>query len=179
MGVDFSNSELEWAKPKDLKVMDTETQWINLCVMSPEEDSNSIDAMIEDMTDTEAFHGLTTEDDLFDVGEINPINFEEMVCIKTNISLHRQFTWDKIAGELNKQKNSIAVCPIAVYNEEHFLIAQQLMAQKPPTGSQYILPVFVRNAKADDKALDARVAELATQHNGMMVSAKVNDPSAT
>ena len=96
MGVDFSNSELEWAKPKDLKVMDTETQWINLCVMSPDEDSNSIDAMIEDMTDTEAFHGLTTEDDLFDVGEINPINFEEMVCIKTNISLHRRLTWDSI-----------------------------------------------------------------------------------
>ena len=83
MGVDFSNTELEWAKPKDLKVMDTEAQMINLCVMSSDADSNSIDAMIEDMTDTEAFHGLTTEDDLFDVGEINPINFEEMVCIKT------------------------------------------------------------------------------------------------
>ena len=53
------------------------------------------------------------------------------------------------------------------------------MAQKPPVGSECILPVFVRNAKADDKALDARVTELATQHNGMMVSAKVNDPSAT
>lgn len=83
MGADFSNTELEWAKPKDLKVMDTEAQMINLCVMSSDADSNSIDAMIEDMTDTEAFHGLTTEDDLFDVGEINPINFEEMVCIKT------------------------------------------------------------------------------------------------
>ena len=68
MGADFSNSDLEWAKPKDLKVMDSATQTINLCVMSPDKDSNSIDAMIEDMTDTDAFHGLTTEDDLFDVG---------------------------------------------------------------------------------------------------------------
>ena len=52
------------------------------------------------------------------------------------------------SSPINKQKNSIAVCPIAVYNEEHFLIAQQLMAQKPPNSAQ-LLPVFVRNAKAD------------------------------
>ena len=96
MGADFSNGDLEWARPKDLKVMDTEDQWINVCVMSSDKDSNSIDAMIEDMTDTEAFHGLTTEDDLFDVGNINPINWQEMVCIKTNISLHRGCTWDSI-----------------------------------------------------------------------------------
>ena len=51
------------------------------------------------------------------------------------------------------------------------------MSQKPPNSAK-LMPVFVRNAKADDKALDARVTELATQHNGMMVSAKVNDPSA-
>ena len=35
----------------------------------------------------------------------------------------------------------------------------------------------MRNAKANDKALDARVTELARQNNGIMVSAKVNDPS--
>ena len=65
--------------------------------MSPDEDSNSIDAMIEDMMEKEAFHGMTAPDDLFDVGTINPIkNFEETVCIKTNISLHRGSTWDSI-----------------------------------------------------------------------------------
>ena len=36
MGADFSNSDLEWAKPKDMKMMDTEEQWIRLCIMSPE-----------------------------------------------------------------------------------------------------------------------------------------------
>ena len=83
MGADFSNSDLEWAKPKDMKMMDTEEQWIRLCVMSPEQDSNSIDGMIEDFTDTEAYTGLTSEDDFFDVGRINPVNYESMVCINT------------------------------------------------------------------------------------------------
>ena len=129
--------------------------------MSPDSAANSIDAMIEDMTDTEAFHGLTTEEDLFDVGEINPINYESMVCIKTNISLHRECTWDSIAKNLAEHENSIAVCPIAVYNEEHFAVAQTIMSKKP-ANSPTLLPVFVRNAKADDKALDARVTELAT-----------------
>ena len=80
--------------------------------------------MIEDMTDTDAFHGLTTEEDLFDTGEINPINYESMVCIKTNISLHRECTWDSIVSLVSKHENSMAVCPIAVYNEDHFKIAQ-------------------------------------------------------
>ena len=46
-----------------------------------------------------------------------------------------------------------------------------------PANKTKLMPVFVRNAKADDRALDARVAELAKQNNGMMVSAKLNDPS--
>ena len=83
MGTDFSGSDLEWANPKDMKMMDTEEQWIRLCIMSPEEESNSIDAMIEDFTDTEAYSGLTSEDDFFDVAQIKPVNFESMICIKT------------------------------------------------------------------------------------------------
>ena len=65
--------------------------------MSPEADSNSIDAMIEDMMDSGVFKGMTS-DDMFDVGTITPIKKAETVCIKTSISLHRNyFTWDSVA----------------------------------------------------------------------------------
>lgn len=83
MGADLSETDFEWAKPKDLKMMDTEEQCIRICVMSPEEASNSIDAMIEDLTDTEQFNGLTSEDDFFDVGRLNPLNYQDMLCLKT------------------------------------------------------------------------------------------------
>ena len=58
--------------------------------------------MIEDFTDTEAYSGLTSEDDFFDVGQINPINFESMVCIKTQISLHRGCDWNMITRKLGE-----------------------------------------------------------------------------
>ena len=83
MGADLSETDFEWAKPKDLKMMDTEEQCIRICVMSPEEASNSIDAMIEDLTDTEQFNGLTSDDDFFDVGRLNPLNYQDMLCLKT------------------------------------------------------------------------------------------------
>ena len=51
------------------------------------------------------------------------------------------------------------------------------MNDMPHGASARILPVFVRNAKANDKALDARATELARQYNGIMVSAKIDDPS--
>ena len=144
--------------------------------MSGDKDSNSIDAMIEDFTDTPEFHGLTSEDDFFEKAHLTPINYDSMVCIKTNITLHRDCTWDQITGKVGEAPNSIAVCPIAVYNQEHLATAEQLLSSKP-AGSN-IMPIFVRNAKADDAAIDAKCVELANLHNGMMVSAKMGDPSS-
>ena len=133
MGADLSNSTLQWAKPKDLKVMDTESQWIHLCVMSSEQNSNSIDAMIGDMTDTEKFHALTTVDDLFDVARIDPISCNSKVCIKTNISLNRDcgVSWDRVTAKLSQHTNSIAVCLFAMNNEDHFAEAERLLGSKP------------------------------------------------
>ena len=133
MGADISNSNLEWAKPKDLKIMDTESQWIHLCVMSSEQNSNSIDAMIQDMTDTERFHGTTTVDDLFDVAMIDPINWNSKVCIKTNISLNRDcgVSWDRVTDKLSQHTNSLAVCLFAMNNEGHLAEAERLLGSKP------------------------------------------------
>ena len=133
MGVDLSNSTLEWAKPKDLKIMDTESQWIHLCVMSSEQNSNSIDAMIEDMMDNEKFHGTTTADDLFDVARIDPLNYNSKVCIMTSISLNRDcgVSWDRVTGKLSQHTNSIAVCLFAINNEDHFAEAERLLGSKP------------------------------------------------
>ena len=159
MGADLSNSTLEWAKPKDLKIMDTESQWIHLCVMSSEQDSNSIDAMIGDLADSEKFHGTTT-DDLFDVAMIDPINCNSKVCIKTNISLNRDcgVSWDRVTGKLSQHTNSIAICLFAMNNEDHFVEAERLLGSKPQIDNQAkLFPVYVRNAKANDQALDARV----------------------
>ena len=52
--------------------MTTLSQWINLFIMSPERDSDSIEALIEEMMDSEKFHGMTT-DDLFDTAHLSPI----------------------------------------------------------------------------------------------------------
>ena len=67
---------------------------------------------------------------------------------------------------------------IAVNSEEHFAEAERLMSEKPTAPGKQLFPVFVRNAKADSQSLNARVSYLANQHNGMMVSAKHNHPSA-
>ena len=39
------------------------------------------------------------------------------------------------------------------------------------------MPVFVRSASPDNKALDDRVSELADANGGKMISAKASDPS--
>ena len=148
--------------------------------MSSPQDSVSIDAMIEDMMDEQRFHGMTGEEDLFDEAKIDPIKSDStMFCLKTSISLHSDCaTWDQVVERLGEHENSIAVCMIAVYNEELFVEAQRLMSEKPTAPGKQLFPVFVRNAKADDQQLDARVSYLANEHNGMMVSAKNNHPSA-
>lgn len=180
MGADFSDTDLEWATNKDTKLMDTKDQWINLCVMSSSQNSVSIDAMIEDMMDEQRFHGMTGVEDLFDEAQIDPIKSDStMFCLKTSISLHSDCaTWDQVVEKLGEHENSIAVCMIAVNNEELFVEAQRLMSEKPTAPGKQLFPVFVRNAKADSQQLDARVSYLANEHNGMMVSAKHNHPSA-
>ena len=165
MGADLSNSTLQWAKPKDLKVMDTESQWIHLCVMSSEQNSNSIDAMIEDMADSEKFHGTTTADDLFDVAMIDPINYNSKVCIKTNISLNRDcgVSWDRVTGKLSQHTNSIAVCLFAMNNGDSFREAERLLCFMPEIDNQAkIFPVYVRNAKANDQVDDEQLISLAS-----------------
>ena len=43
--------------------------------------------------------------------------------------------------------------------------------------SSKLMPVFVRSASPDNKALDDRVRELAEANDGRMISAKASDPS--
>ena len=173
MGADLSDTDLEWSTSKDTKLMDTEDQWINLCIMSSQQDSVSIEAMIQDMMDEERFHGMAGEEELFDEARIDPIKSDSaMLCLKTSISLHSACaTWDQVIEKLGEHENSLAVCMIAVNSEENFAEAERLLSEKPTAPGKQLFPVFVRNAKADIQALDARVSQLASEHNGMMVSA--------
>ena len=73
-------------------------QWINIFIMSPEQDTDPIEALLEDLTDCDKFHGITT-DNIFDTASIYPIKHKStMVSFKTSLSLHRDCkTWDSIA----------------------------------------------------------------------------------
>ena len=78
----------------------------------------------------------------------------------------------------------MAVCVIAVDNEEMFTEAQALMADMPIGGEnndeRKYLPVLVRSAQSEgDEALDQQIAELAQVYNGMVVTSKEKDPSVT
>ena len=101
MGADLSSGELEWTTPKDAKSMEQFNQWIKVCIMSPEEDWDSIEEVLGDLMDSERFHGFSTEDGLFDEAYIDPIMKHRTpakpLCFKTYIKLHPQCTtWDSV-----------------------------------------------------------------------------------
>ena len=74
------------------------------------------------------------------------------------MSLHRDcMTWESVAQKLDEHENSIAVCLLAVNDEEHYDAAERLMRIKPQ--SDRLFPVFVRPANAEeDNEFDAAVA---------------------
>ena len=154
MGATLANPNLEWCEKKDLKMMDDRVdQWIAICVMSRSEDESSIDAIIEDVTDLQSFEGLTDDDDLFDEASLTPLSFDGMTAIKTKMSLHRAcYTWNDVASQIQNKSNCLAVCPIAVYTNEHFDQAKILLKRRP--ANLKCLPVLVRNARSDDAELD-------------------------
>ena len=69
MGATFTNENLSWATKRDLKEMDEIIdQWGIICVMG--ENSDSIDGVLEDLTDLHNFTGMTSEDDYFDIARL-------------------------------------------------------------------------------------------------------------
>ena len=47
------------------------------------EDSRSIDAMLDDLSEKESFKGLTADEDIFDIAEIKALCYEQRCVIRT------------------------------------------------------------------------------------------------